>query len=113
MTFCLIPARAGDFLFSLISSLVLNPIQLYRAVMWLGFEANSLHLPSKAHSSHLPSKAHSSHLPSKVRLQGMHRDIFTLLSLTLSAPGSSSPAILCLDFLRNRQVGEVAAWARG
>ena len=95
MTLGLIPARAGEFLFSLTSSLVLNPIQLYPAVKWLGFEA------------------HSSHLPSNVVLQGMHRDNFTLLSLTSSAPGSSSPAILCLDFLWNRQGGEVAAWARG
>jgi hypothetical protein len=94
-TFGLIPTRAGDFLFSQIFSLVLVPNQLYPAAERPGCEADN------------------SHLPSKVRLQDVHRDSFTLLSPTSSAPGSSSPATLCLDFLWNRQGGEVAAWARG
>lgn len=93
MTLGLIPARAGDCLFSQISSLVIDPIQLYLAVEKPGCEGDE------------------SHLPSKVRLQVMHCD-FTLLRPTSSAPVSSSPATFCLDFLRNRQGEEVAARAR-
>ena len=95
MTFLLIPARAEDTLF------ILNIL------------TNSRSHPALSGGNVAGCEADKSHLTSKVRLQGMNRDIFVLLRHTSSTPGRSSPATLCLDVLRNRQGGEVAALARG